>query len=161
MGNDLAFSMRKGTGSPSGSMTDIDVASNVLMRLNGDGKLVIGKSGLNGTLTKWEGSYKLFVEDGILTEKVRVAVKTSSDWADYVFDENYKVMPLPQLEAYVQQNKHLPGVPSAQDVVNNGVDLQKMDATLLQKVEELTLIVIQQQKELDKLKKKPKNSGRG
>ncbi len=64
-------------------------------------------------------------------------------------------MPLNKVEEYVKANKHLPGVPSAQEVVDDGgIDLGSMDAKLLQKVEELTLYVIQQQKQIDELQKK-------
>jgi hypothetical protein len=63
-------------------------------------------------------------------------------------------MPLPQLEQYIQQNKHLPDIPTANEVVRDGVDLGKMNALLLKKVEELTLYVIQLKKELDETKSK-------
>jgi len=67
-------------------------------------------------------------------------------------------MPLNEVADYVKANNHLPDIPSAQDVVKDGgIDLGSMDAKLLQKVEELTLYVIQQQKEIDELKKQIKN----
>src|SRR5690606_910854 len=96
--------------------------------------------------------YRLFVEDGILTEKVKVAVKNTSDWADYVFADEYKLMPLEQVEKFVKENNHLPNVPSAVEVVESGIDVAKMDAKLLEKIEELTLYIIQQQKEINELK---------
>lgn len=98
--------------------------------------------------------YKLYVETGILTEKVKVAVKTTANWSDFVFDKNYKMPSLNEVEAYINANKHLPGIPSAEDVVANGVDLGEMDARLLQKIEELTLYVIQLEKEIKALKDK-------
>ena len=98
------------------------------------------------------GGYRLYVEDGIMTEKVKVAWRNSADWADYVFEETYPLMPLAELEAYVQQHKHLPNVPSAQEVSENGFDLAQMDAKLLEKIEELTLHLIEQQKQIDALK---------
>ncbi|GAB3698517.1 hypothetical protein GCM10027592_23640 [Spirosoma flavus] len=90
--------------------------------------------------------YKLFVEEGILTEKVKVAVKNTSEWSDYVFDATYRLKDLPEVERYVRQHGHLPGVPSAKDVVKQGIDVAKMDATLLAKIEELTLYSIQLEK---------------
>ncbi len=97
--------------------------------------------------------YKLYVEQGILTEKVKVAIKNSKDWYDHVFHKNYSLMPLYQLEQYIQKNKHLPGIQTTEEVMKDGLDLGKMNALLLKKVEELTLYNIQQQKEIDAIKK--------
>jgi hypothetical protein len=109
------------------------------------GAVVIGKSSLN-----MPAGYQLYVADGILTEKVKVAVKNSADWSDYVFASDYKLRPLKEVEAFVKANKHLPGVPSAQEVVTEGVDMARMDAKLLEKVEELTLYMIQLKKDSDR-----------
>ncbi len=97
-------------------------------------------------------NYKLFVEKGILTEKVKVAVKTSGNWSDYVFEDDYEMLPIEQLEEYVQENKHLPNVPSAQEMVEEGLDVATMDATLLEKIEEAHLYIIELHKELKELK---------
>lgn len=99
-----------------------------------------------------KSNYKLFVEKGILTEKVKVAVKNSSEWADYVFEENYDLMPIDELENYVAKNKHLPNVPSADAMVEDGLDVAKMDAKLLEKIEEAYLYIIELKKEVDELK---------
>lgn len=123
-----------------------------MMSINNDGKVVVG----NYATLSTPGTYKLYVEDGILTEKVRVAVKTTTSWADFVFAQDYKLRPISELAAYVAENKHLPEVPSAQEVVAKGIDMAEMDAKLLQKVEELTLYVIKLQEEIEELKKKTK-----
>jgi trimeric autotransporter adhesin len=99
-----------------------------------------------GNVTAPNG-YKLFVEQGILTEKVKVAVKTSANWADYVFERNYQLPALRQVEQYIQQHQHLPGIPAASEVVKDGLDLGEMNAKLLAKIEELTLYVIAIDKE--------------
>ncbi|MDZ7847508.1 MAG: hypothetical protein U5L96_12490 [Owenweeksia sp.] len=91
------------------------------------------------------GDFKLWVEDGIRTERVRVDIAAENDWADYVFEEDYVLMPIEELEAFIKEHKHLPGVPGAKEVVENGVDLGEMNKILLEKVEELTLHVIEQQ----------------
>lgn len=104
-----------------------------------------------GTVTTPAG-YKLYVESGILTEKIKVALKTSGNWADYVFADDYKLAPLKEVETYIQENKHLPGIPSADEVVKEGLDLAKMDAKLLEKIEELTLYMIKMEKEIEQLK---------
>ena len=98
--------------------------------------------------------YGLLVKNGILTTKVRVALTGTPEWADYVFADDYKLMPLKKLEQFIATENHLPEIPSAEEVVKEGVDLGQMQAKLLQKIEELTLYVIQQQKEIDALKKK-------
>ena len=112
-----------------------------------NGQIVVGTG-----ITSMPSGYRLFVEDGILTEKLKVAVKNTSDWSDYVFADEYKLMPLEQVEKFVNENKHLPNVPSAVEVVESGIDVAKMDAKLLEKIEELTLYIIQQQKEINELK---------
>ncbi len=97
--------------------------------------------------------YKLYVEQGILTEKVKVAIKNSKDWYDHVFDKSYSLMPLNQLDKFIKTNKHLPGVQTTEQVMNEGLDLGKMNALMLKKIEELTLYTIQLKKELDETKK--------
>ena len=96
--------------------------------------------------------YRLFVEEGILTEKVKVAVKTTADWSDKVFAPTYVLKSLAQVEQYINQYQHLPGIPSAKEMVEQGNDLHKTDAKLLEKIEELTLYSIEQQKEIESLK---------
>lgn len=113
------------------------------MRINQNGKVRIG-NGSNDLKTP--DGYKLFVEEGILTEKLKVSVKNGSNWADYVFKEEYDLMPLDEVEAFVKENNHLPNIPSATEMVENGLDVAEMDAKLLEKVEELTLYIIEQNK---------------
>lgn len=96
--------------------------------------------------------YKLYVETGILTEKVKVAVKSSINWADYVFATDYKLMPLEEVEAFILSNKHLPGLSSTAELQKDGLDLGAMQAKQMEKIEELTLYLIQMKKELDQLK---------
>lgn len=114
--------------------------------INENGKITIGN------VSDASSDFKLFVQTGILTEKVKVAISTSVDWADYVFAPDYELMSLENVADYINNNCHLPEVPSADEVVKNGVDLGKMDATLLQKIEELTLYMIQLNEENKELK---------
>lgn len=72
--------------------------------------------------------------------------------ADYVFDDNYELKSLSDVEAYVKENKHLPGIPSAKEFSENGMNVSEMSNLLLEKIEELTLHIIKLQKELDDLK---------
>jgi len=82
-----------------------------------------------------------------------VRVKTES-WCDFVFADNYKLPNLGELEEFIKTNRHLPGVPSEAEVIENGVDLGEMDKILLQKIEELTLIIIEQDKLLNEQNKR-------
>ncbi len=86
--------------------------------------------------------YKLYVEGGLLTEKVRVAIKSSAQWSDSVFDSGYELMPLTKVRDFIGENCHLPGVPSADEIVRFGLDVAETDAVLLKKIEELTLYII-------------------
>lgn len=158
---DMVFSVRPQSGASSGSISDLEVMQNGKMTITGTGKVVIANHSINGwgpgslpsSVDYSSNNYRLFVETGILTEKVRVAIATSTEWSDFVFAKDYKLMPLKQLEEYIEEENHLPEVPSAEEVVKEGIDLGQMQAKLLQKVEELTLYVIQQQKEIETLKK--------
>ena len=103
-----------------------------------------------GVMPPETSKYKLFVTGGILTEEV--LIKLQSDWADFVFDKDYKLRSLIEVEQFIKDNKHLPDVPSASDVKENGIAVGEMNAILLQKIEELMLYVIEQQKQIDLLK---------
>lgn len=118
------------------------------MRIKGNGKVGIGVAS-----TAMPGNYKLYVKGGILTELVRVAVSGTSNWADYVFNSDYKLRSITDLENYIVKNKHLPNIPSAEDVVKDGIDIAQMDAKLLEKIEELTLYIVDLQKQINALKK--------
>lgn len=95
-----------------------------------------------GTLTP---KAKLAVNGDVLARKFKV---TQSDWADFVFEPSYSLPPLSEVEAYVKENKHLPEIPSAKQVQEDGLDLGSNQAKLLQKIEELTLYLIEQDKRL-------------
>lgn len=97
--------------------------------------------------------YKLFVRQGIRTEKVKVDI-ASGVWADYVFKNDYNLKPLEEVEAFINTNGHLPNVPSAKEIETEGLNLGEMDAKLLEKIEELTLYIIELKKEVNELKNK-------
>ena len=100
--------------------------------------------------------YKLFVKDGIRTEKVKVDIADSNGWADYVFEKDYKLMPLNEVEQFINKNGHLPEVPTTEEAIKNGIELKAMNILLLKKIEELTLYNIEQQKRIEALEKKVK-----
>ena len=113
--------------------------------------IIVGSS---STTIPAGSTYKLAVSGGILTEKVRVATNGTPFWADFVFEPTFKLKSLREVESFIKENKHLPDVPSTSDVTKNGIDLAETQAILLQKIEELTLYVIQQQKDINKLKRR-------
>ncbi|WP_240543515.1 TMF family protein [Spirosoma foliorum] len=115
---------------------------------NNDSPVTIG-----GNINRLPAGYKLYVAGGILTERVKVAIKDSGEWADYVFEDNYKLRSLSDVESYIKTHRHLPGVPSANDVAKQGIDVGKMDAKLLEKIEELTLYMLELKKENQEMKK--------
>lgn len=101
--------------------------------------------------------YRLFVKDGIRTEKIKVDIAANNGWADYVFEPDYNLMSLAEVEQFIKQNGHLPEVPTTEQAIANGIELKEMNILLLKKVEELTLYSIQQQKELEELKAQMSN----
>lgn len=120
-----------------------------------NGSTVFYNSGNVGIGTSDTEGYKLGVNGKIIATEV--VVKLYNTWPDFVFEDNYKLMPLAELEQFIQINKHLPGIPDAQEVVEEGVPVGEMNALLLQKIEELTLYMLQQQKEIEVLKQKLEN----
>ena len=94
-----------------------------------------------GTATPTE---KLSVNGNIRAKEVKVE---TANWPDYVFDEDYALTPLSELETYLKANKHLPGIPSAKEAEADGIGLAEMNRKLLEKVEELTLHLIDVKKE--------------
>ncbi|TAG91962.1 MAG: hypothetical protein EAZ20_02910 [Bacteroidetes bacterium] len=97
--------------------------------------------------------FNLFVKDGIRSERVKVDVAADNGWADFVFEKNYKLRTLAEVEAFIQKNKHLPDVPSEKELTKNGMDLAEMHKIQMQKIEELTLYLIELKKENDVIKK--------
>jgi hypothetical protein len=81
--------------------------------------------------------------------RAREVIVETAGWSDYVFADDYKLQSLADVEAQIKTNKHLPGVPSAQEVAEKGVSLGDMQAVLLAKIEELTLHQIAQEKRMN------------
>lgn len=108
---------------------------------NNSGNVGIGTSAPSTALT---------VNGEILAREVEVV---SSIASDFVFEPDYELMPLTDLEIYLKQNKHLPKIPSAQDFAKTGQDLAKMQDLLLMKIEELTLYIIDLKRQLEEAKK--------
>ncbi|PZU78954.1 MAG: hypothetical protein DI529_17720 [Chryseobacterium sp.] len=123
-----------------------------------NGIIGIGTSNLPADGVAADGeTYKLFVKDGIKTEKVKVDIASANGWADYVFYDDYQLKDLKSLENYIKENKHLPEVPSTEDAIANGIELKAMNILLLKKIEELTLYLIDQNKQIEDQNKRLKD----
>lgn len=117
-------------------------AFNNLILQNGGGNVGIGVVDTKG--------YRLAVAGNAIAESV--TVKMQGSWPDYVFSDDYKLSSLTETEKSIKENGHLPGIPSAEEVKTNGIDLGTMNSKLLQKIEELTLYLIEQSKEIKNMK---------
>lgn len=117
----------------------VQIASTGVSYFNGGGV---------GIGTDSPGNYKLAVEGTI---GCRELVVTVDEWADYVFNRNYKLKPLTELEKEIKSQNHLPGMPSEQEVMKGGIGVGEMQKRLLEKIEELTLYVIEESKKTEKV----------
>ncbi len=122
------------------------------MWIDNDGTVSMGSNNLNGENTSVGTGYKLKVFGKVISEEVRVQLKTA--WPDYVFNEGYKKLSIPELETFLKENKHLPNVPSAAEIEKDGQHLGEIQRKMLEKIEELSLYVIELKKEIDALKEK-------
>ena len=118
-----------------------------------------GKLDVNGKI--YCKSFELTNPGGLTIMKIsstgyvwaqEVKVRTTDPYPDFVFAKDFKLMSLKELESFLNQNKHLPGIPTEKEVTDNGMELGKMNVLLLQKIEEMTLYMIMLNNEIEKLK---------
>jgi hypothetical protein len=95
-----------------------------------------------------EPIHKLDVDGTIRAKEIIV----ENDGADFVFEDGYQLMPLDELDQYIKDNRHLPGIPKAESMQANGMSVGEMQTMLLQKIEEFTLYMIELKKENEQLK---------
>ncbi|GMN08183.1 hypothetical protein MTsPCn5_35720 [Croceitalea sp. MTPC5] len=105
-----------------------------------------GQVGIGVTTVQTE--YKLAVNGKIRSKEVRVE---QNNWPDYVFSKEYDLPTLKEIQEHINEKGHLPNIPSAQEVEENGIELGEMNKLLLKKIEELTLYILQQEKRIQKL----------
>ncbi|AXP80686.1 hypothetical protein CJ739_1599 [Mariniflexile rhizosphaerae] len=107
-----------------------------------------GSVGIGVTSSNMPIGYKLAVAGNIITEEVKVKLQ-SAVWPDFVFNNNYHLPSLKEVEGHIKEKGHLKDIPSTKEVTENGILLGDMNAKLLQKIEELTLYTIEQEKKLE------------
>lgn len=86
--------------------------------------------------------------DGKIIGKSLFILKPTN-WSDYVFGDDYRLMDLDEVKAFIKKNHHLPGLPSAHEIHEKGYDVNEMNALLLKKIEELYLYIIELKKQLE------------
>jgi hypothetical protein len=123
-------------------------ANSAYLRLNKEGSVGIGT-------TKTDAGYKLLVNGRV--KAVGLRVQAAANWPDYVFDSVYQLRPLSEVEKFIKSNKHLPEMQTAAQVEKDGHDVSETQIKLLQKIEELTLYIIDQDKRVKDLEEKNKN----
>lgn len=158
---DFNFYLNSEQGYPSGTVAPSEFNwkdgfnNRNLMTLNAGGQLILGSK--DGDITKPTGNSShanaLLYVKGELVVGDNTGAKGiylyQANWADFVFDKNYKLMPLSELENYYKSNHHLPNVPTTKDIQTNGNNLGETDAVLLQKIEENTLYIVELKKQLE------------
>ena len=120
------------------------VDGNNSMYINSGGSIVMG----NSTVLPKSG-YKLSVDGKVVCEELLVQL---SPWPDYVFNDDYKLKSLLEVESFIQKNNHLPGIPAACEVETDGLNVGEMQKLMMEKIEELTLYLIDIKKENQNLK---------
>ena len=120
--------------------------------LNGGNVLFNNSGGVLINTSYIPSGYHLAVGGKIIAEEVLVELQTA--WPDYVFKTDYKLPSISELNAFIKENSHLPGVPSQKEVSENGISLGEMNGILLKKIEELTLYIIQQDERIKRLENK-------
>ena len=99
--------------------------------------------------------YKMAIDGKLITEEVKVQL--SGNWPDYVFKKDYRLHTLEEIQKHIEEKGHLPNIPSAEEVKANGIELGEMNRLLLEKIEELTLYILNQERRIKKLENLLKN----
>jgi len=127
----------------SGILIGTKSATPITIGTNNAAAITVLSGGNVGIGTTNPGSYRLAVNGGIHSQSVNVDL---TGWPDFVFKKEYQLLSLTEVKTYIDQNHHLPEMPSEQEVIKEGINLGEMNKLLTKKVEELTLYVIQQDK---------------
>jgi hypothetical protein len=115
---------------------------------NNGGEIHLGKTIINGKKSLLHPDAWLSVNGKIVCRELYIT--KSSDWPDYVFEKDYKLMELKKLKSYYEKHKHLPDIPSADEIHEKGIDASEMIKLLLKKIEELTLYIVELEEKIEK-----------
>ncbi len=143
-GNKSTF-LINGDGTSGTSNTRLFQASNGVGRsltFHANGRVGIGTVNPSKTLSV----------NGVILAKEILVSSAASNWPDYVFEDEYNLMSLEEVEAFIEMNNHLPNIPSQEEIENDGISLGEMQRLHMEKIEELTLHMIEKDKEISDLK---------
>ncbi len=143
-GGVIGFYTRLSTGSPY-SISNNNLTQYRIMTLRQD-NVTIGTDRIVGGA---HTDYRLSVDGKVVAQEI---VVTLDNWADYVFADDYQLQPLTEVAAFIEANNHLPAIPSEAEVAENGVEMGEMFKLQMQKIEELTLYIIEQNKAIEQIK---------
>jgi hypothetical protein len=147
--NNISTDLNWSYGGGAGSVAVVNVnAKPLTFGTNNQGRMLIDAAGNVGIGT-FAPDAKLTVSGQVHAQEVKVSVTVPGP--DYVFEKDYKLTSLEEIKNYIDQNKHLPEVPSAKEMEKNGVQLGEMNMLLLKKIEELTLHMLEQQQQIKNL----------
>ena len=161
----MYFSTFASTGGGVQNLTDADVSIKTKFMLLSSGAAILNSAGLApaadafiitstpGNIISPNTNFKVKTNGTVYCREVFVQV---ADFPDYVFKNDYKLMSLDKLENYIIANKHLPNVPSASEIERNGASIGELNKIQMEKIEELTLYIIELKKEVETLKTKVK-----
>lgn len=161
---DINFMTIGSTGASNQSLSDATAYSDIRMKINPKGTISLFNVSANGTDDAFSITDGAYGGSGTINFKVkkngtvyaREINVQSTTFPDYVFNNDYKLMSLKELDSYIQSNHHLPNVPAASEVEKNGANLSEMNKVQMEKIEELTLYILQLQKKIESLEKKMK-----
>lgn len=133
--------------------------------INLNGKKIVNGTSTNGLFIGTNGNVRIGSGSGNPNKALEVngvvrskeVLVEATGWADFVFEDGYNLMPLTEIEQFVKQHGHLPDIPSAKEVEENGIGLGEMNALLLQKIEEMTLHLIEMEKRIQELETRQNN----
>lgn len=147
---DLGFLQISGNNVRIGTNSGNDLGKFVI-RTNGADRVYVDNAGnVSIGTTAVANGYKVSVAGKVMCEELRVQLRAS--WPDYVFNNNYKLLPLAELKTFIEKNNHLPNIPKASVIEKEGMEVGDMQKKMMQKIEELTLYILDLQKQIDDLK---------
>jgi len=138
-----------------GSNDAFKIADRISDDFGGGVHFTILQNGNVGIGTKTPQS-KLAVDGTICAKEVKVALSGNGCWPDYVFASDYQLQSLESLKIFIEKERHLPGIPSANEIEEDGVELGALNVLLVQKIEELTLYMLAMKEQNDALIKESK-----